>query len=116
MYLFQSQGLKKMRLDAKLSQGKLSDALGLGSPQFMSNIENGKASIPSKMIPALSATLNVEPGEIVKLKIIDYILELSESTGTPDVRIYAKKILDYEKQLKKLVETSDIQQLYETIA
>lgn len=106
LFIFQGHGLRKYRRAAGYSQMELAVQLGYGTSQFISNIENGKASIPSQDIPLLAEILNVEPKDIANLKLLDYTLKLAAEAQAPELKNYAKVLAGYEKHLVK--DISDI--------
>ncbi len=63
------KSLKKMRIDAGLSQLDVSKKLGYSSPQFISNIERGLALPPTKILKPLAKICKVNFEDLKQLKL-----------------------------------------------
>ena len=58
--------IKKAREAAGMSQREISDALGLSSVQFISNIERGLAQLPPPYIPAVARMIKVSESVLIE--------------------------------------------------
>ena len=67
-----SKKIRSARLKKNLSQKELATALGLTSPQFISNIERNLAPVPIHYIPLLSRILGVPQKELVRALIKNF--------------------------------------------
>ena len=63
---------KKARKDSGLSQTKLSELIGLNSPQYVSNWERGLCNPPLKSLKKLCEILKIDHDLVVKTLLIDY--------------------------------------------
>ena len=74
MYKFRNVSLliKEARLNKEISQQVLSEKLGYKSGQFLSNVERGLCSIPSKKVPLLSSILGIDQKLIINAMAEDY--------------------------------------------
>ena len=77
-----SQLLKKLRQDNNLSQKKVSEHLGYGSAQFISNAERGVSFLPMNDVIKLASLFNVSVdfliSKYIQNKVELYELELKE--------------------------------------
>lgn len=112
MFILQAHGLKKFRQGAGLTQKELSDRMGYSSSQFISNIEMGKAGIPSDDIPALAKYLRIPTKDLANLKLLDTALKLSVDAKAPQLKKIAKQIADEEKSLKDIIQANDLAKLF----
>lgn len=64
--------VKQSRQKVKLTQTELSYKLGFKNGQFVSNIERGICSIPSKAILKVAVELNIQPQEIIDAMVQDF--------------------------------------------
>ncbi len=60
---------KNHRVEAGLSQGQVSKALGYTSPQFVSNFERGLCSLPLNKIKKLIDLYELKGEEVVELML-----------------------------------------------
>lgn len=56
--------LKKLRINAELSQRDVSDALGYSTPQFISNWERGVSYPPIRALKTLAKLYDVDAEEL----------------------------------------------------
>lgn len=61
--------LRSCRLKSGISQGRVADALGYSSPQFVSNWERGTSVPPITAIPVLAKTIKVSPDKFIALYV-----------------------------------------------
>ncbi len=59
--------LKKLRVEANLSQSEVASALGYSSPQFISNFERGLASPPLNKIKILAEIYDCDLRDFYKV-------------------------------------------------
>ena len=64
--------IREARTNQDISQQTLSEKLGYKSGQFLSNVERGLCSIPSKKVPLLSSILKIDQGLIISAMTEDY--------------------------------------------
>jgi len=83
-----SKYIRSRRVALNLSQQKLSSFLGWSgkTSQYLSNIELGKCSFPSKDINKLSCALNVDRSVIIEALVKDY-RESLESQVIEDLKL-----------------------------
>jgi transcriptional regulator with XRE-family HTH domain len=70
--------IKERRLKVGLSQGKLAEAFGYASPQFISNIERGLCGIPADNILGLAKVLKINPEVLIAADVAEYERQLRE--------------------------------------
>ena len=58
--------IKKAREAAGLSQKEITDALGLSSPQYISNIERGLAQLPAPYIPTVARMIKISESVLIE--------------------------------------------------
>lgn len=64
--------VREARQKTKWSQTDVSGMLGWKNGQFMSNIERGLCSVPSKYIPAMCELLKLSTNDVIEAMIDDY--------------------------------------------
>lgn len=82
--------LKRGRKLQKLTQNQVSQKLGLSSPQFISNIENGRCVVPFKMLSQLAFLYKLDPVKIVHMLL-----------GAEQARIEEGFLKPYQKRLAR---------------
>ena len=67
-YIFVPLGqyLSKARKGASLSQREVADKMGYSSPQFISNIERGLASVPIEQLGKIVELYSISPNNFLK--------------------------------------------------
>lgn len=70
--------IKRFRKRKNLTQKHLANLLGV-TEQFISNIENERATVPSFYLPILSRTLGVHVKDLIELLVQDYRQKLIDS-------------------------------------
>lgn len=87
--------LRTVREKAGLSQLDLSEAMGLKSAQYLSNIERGVSSLSKAMIPVVAKILKVDAEDIVNVILKDikekYLKGLGGRGASKDSKKDAKK-------------------------
>jgi transcriptional regulator with XRE-family HTH domain len=77
-----SKYIRSRRVELRLSQQKLTRSLGWNSKttQYLSNIELGKSSFPTRYINQLSCALNVDRSIIIEAMVKDFRDSLENET------------------------------------
>lgn len=75
--------LKSKRQSAGLTQIDVAWRVGLGSAQFISNIERGLCSVPLPLLIKLQKLYGVNPRAFVRVFAQDYAKSLTEAFGGP---------------------------------
>ena len=61
--------IKACRLKAGVTQGRVADALGYTSPQFISNWERGASIPPVHALPVLKELIRLNPEKFISLYV-----------------------------------------------
>ena len=83
--------LKQKRLQRRLSQRDVSDFMGYSTPQFISNLERGRANLPMNQLKKFQQVLGVDSKELCE-KYIEHLEEIFQKKVD-----FAKKRLGLKK-------------------
>lgn len=64
--------VRRLRLQAGLSQGKICRALGYQTPQYLSNIERGLCVFPARKAKKFCKLVKVDEGRLFAAMVDDY--------------------------------------------
>lgn len=70
--------LRTKREKMDISQKEISDLLGWGTPQFISNCERGKAMLPMQYAKKVAKRLNINPKDMEKMYLDQFKAKLKK--------------------------------------
>lgn len=76
-----SKLLVEARSKLNMSQKHLSELVGLGTSQLISNIESGRADIPPRQVKPLSLALQLSPEQVLEAIFQDKQNKLKKAAG-----------------------------------
>lgn len=73
--------IRAKRMALQITQAELSAELGLDSPMFISQIENGWSKAPLKTLGKLCAILQLPRGKVIAMLVKEYRAKLLAEMG-----------------------------------